>query len=62
MMNNYFNRNVFLKKRIMTQRNRVGILQKEGKEGRKKERKKKKRKKERKKERKKKERKGKKKR
>ena len=38
--NNYFNRNVFHKKRIMTQRNRVGILQKEGKEGGKKERKK----------------------
>ena len=26
VMNNYFNRNVFHKKRIMTQSNRVGIL------------------------------------
>ena len=40
VMNDYFNRNVFHKKRIMTQSNRVGILEKEGKEGRKEERKK----------------------
>ena len=50
VMNNYFNRNVFHKKRIMTQRNGVVILhsiqkrrkrkKKERKKGRKKERKK----------------------